>query len=165
MDEENKFLEAYEKYSDAIFRHCYFRLNADRERAKDMAQETFLRAWKYISEGKKVDNIRAFLYRVATNLIIDHVRKKNFFSLEMIIEKGGEPEMSGELERIRNKTDLNILLKSLQKLKERERQVIVLRYIDDLSLAEISEVTGDSEGAIATRIHRSVKKLKERFGQ
>ena len=77
---EQLFFEAYEAYADAIFRHCYFRLN-DRELAKDMMQEAFTRTWEYVQNGNNPTNIRAFIYRVASNLIIDHYRKKKSYSL------------------------------------------------------------------------------------
>ena len=74
------FTKAYDELSDAIFRHCWFRIG-DRERAKDLMQETFTKSWQYISRGEKVDNLKAFLYRVANNLIIDEYRKKKELSL------------------------------------------------------------------------------------
>jgi len=72
---EKEFLDAYEKYADAIYRHCYFRVY-NKELAEDLTQETFIKTWKYIVEGKEVKNIKSFLYRVAVNLIIDNSRKK-----------------------------------------------------------------------------------------
>src|SRR3989338_11402702 len=89
-DKEQQCLEADTQRSDAIFRYCYYRV-FDREKAKDYVQETYLRPWKYLAEGRKVDNIRAFLYRTATNLIIDESRKKKATSLDQIIEKGFVP--------------------------------------------------------------------------
>ena len=75
-DESNdqEFVEWYNTYSDAIFRHCYFRLKGDRETAKEFVQETFIRTWKY-RKTHEIHNIRAFLYRVATNLIINESRR------------------------------------------------------------------------------------------
>ena len=72
---DKEFLAAYDEYSDALFRHCMIRVR-DRDVAKDIVQETFSRTWLYLSEGKKVEYIRAFLYRVANNLIVDGARKK-----------------------------------------------------------------------------------------
>ena len=75
------FSDAYEEYKDAIFRHCYFH-TFDREQAKDAMQETFIKTWQYLESGHKIDNLRAFLYKVATNLIINAARKKKSVSLE-----------------------------------------------------------------------------------
>ena len=85
-----QFTKAYDELSDAIFRHCWFRIG-DRERAKDLMQETFTKSWQYISRGEKVDNLKAFLYRVANNLIIDEYRKKKELSLDNLMVEGFEP--------------------------------------------------------------------------
>ena len=77
-DREVKFLEAYDQYSDAIFRYCYYRVY-DREKAKDCVQEAYCRTWKYMESGKEIENLRALLYRIATNIIIDDSRKKKEF--------------------------------------------------------------------------------------
>jgi len=71
---EEDFATAYDLYADAIFRHCYFRVN-DREKAVDLMQETFMKTWEYLASGKKVTNLRAFLYRSANNLIVDQARR------------------------------------------------------------------------------------------
>ncbi|TSC67200.1 MAG: RNA polymerase, sigma-24 subunit, ECF subfamily [Parcubacteria group bacterium Gr01-1014_66] len=59
------FDNAYAQYADAIFHHCFFRI-LDRERALEIMQETFMRAWNYLSQGKKIMHFRSFLYWAAT---------------------------------------------------------------------------------------------------
>ena len=73
--EEKAFLEAFESYSDALFRHASFRIS-DRERAYDLTQDTFLKAWDYLAGGGTVKQYKSFLYRILHNLIIDEYRKK-----------------------------------------------------------------------------------------
>ena len=82
---EQKFLKAYDEYSDAIFRHCYFRVS-DREKAKDLTQDTFTKTWEYVLKNGEVTDLRAFLYKVANNLIIDTYRKKKEDSLDDMME-------------------------------------------------------------------------------
>ena len=72
---EKAFLEAYDTLSDAIFRQCYFRC-FDRELARELTQECFMRTWEKLAEGAEIKNIKAFLYRVAGNLVIDNARRK-----------------------------------------------------------------------------------------
>src|ERR1043165_1036473 len=83
---EKEFLDAYKQHADAIFRHCYFRVY-NKDLAEDLTQDTFIKTWKYISEGKEIKNIKAFLYKVAVNLIIDHSRKKTALVLDDLKEK------------------------------------------------------------------------------
>src|SRR3989344_6105879 len=125
--EPEEFLRAYDKYADAIFRHCYFRLS-DRELAQDTAQETFTRTWKYIADGGDVKNIRAFLYREAHNLIIDEWKRKKAVSLEELAENGFDPKEE-------NNVEIAIVFDARERVKvsalfyKPYREVVVMRYI------------------------------------
>ncbi len=165
MDYEKIFLEAYDKYADAIFRHCYFHLARGREEAKDLTQETFSRAWKYMAGGHKVENLRALLYRIATNLIIDTIRRKRAISLDELTEKGFEIGTTQERELIEKKADINILLSCLSDLDQKYREVVVLRYIDDLAVNHIAEIIGETENNVSVKIHRALDKLREIFSK
>ena len=73
---EQQFLDAYDAYADAIFRFVILRLR-DRDAAKDLLQDVFVRTWDYLRAGKEVREMRPFLYQVARNLIIDNLRKSH----------------------------------------------------------------------------------------
>lgn len=152
---ERKFLKAYDELSDAIFRHCYFRV-FNRERAKELMQETFMRAWENIGE---VQNLKAFLYKVANNLIIDESRKKKAVSLEDMQEEGFDiPD--DKKDRPMNILAGKELIKILERLDPKYRQVIMMRYLDDLSPKEIAEATGESENNVSVRIYRGMEQLR-----
>ena len=161
---EQVFFEVYDTYADAIFRHCYFRVN-DRELAKDLMQETFTRTWEYMQNGKNPENLRAFLYRVATNLVIDHYRKKKAYSLEELAEKTGFDPPLDLTEYILNTVDAKRALALLPQLTELYRSVLVLRFVDDFSPKEIAAITGESENTISVRINRGARKLRELMEQ
>ncbi|OGN08124.1 MAG: hypothetical protein A3J46_06270 [Candidatus Yanofskybacteria bacterium RIFCSPHIGHO2_02_FULL_41_11] len=153
------FTKAYDELSDSIFRHCWFRIG-DRERAKDLMQETFTKSWQYISRGEKVDNLKAFLYRVANNLIIDEYRKKKELSLDNLMVEGFEPGFD-DRRKNEQEIDARFILGVVNRLDEKYREAVLMRYIDDLSPKEIAEVTGESENNISVRIHRGLSQLKE----
>src|SRR5437016_3353518 len=94
-DLEKQFLDTYSAYSDQIFRFIFFKLN-DREKAKDFTQEAFMKTWIHISQDGNPDNVRAFLYRVAGNLVVDEYRKRSRTlpnaSLDELMEDGFEPK-------------------------------------------------------------------------
>ncbi|MBI2644130.1 MAG: RNA polymerase sigma factor [Candidatus Wildermuthbacteria bacterium] len=159
----DEFIKAYDTYANAIFRHCYFRL-FDRELANDLVQETFIHTWRYIIAGKEIKNIRAFLYRVANNLVIDYSRKKKTVSLDRLQEKGYDPSLDVR-DKIGWVIDAKSIVQNLVQLEEKYRDVILMRYIDELSPKEIAEILQESENAISVRIHRGVQKLKEVIGQ
>ena len=154
-----QFTKAYDDLSDAIFRHCWFRIG-DRERAKDLMQDTFIKSWQYITEGMEVNNLKAFLYRVANNLIIDEYRKKKELSLYNLMAEGFEP---GFDERNRNEAgiDAKLALSVINKLDDKYREAVLMRYVDELSPKEIASITGESENNVSVKIHRGLKQLKE----
>ena len=153
------FTKAYDELSDSIFRHCWFRIG-DRERAKDLMQETFTKSWQYISRGEKVDNLKAFLYRVANNLIIDEYRKKKELSLDNLMAEGFEPGVD-DRKKNEQEIDARFVLGVVNQLDEKYREAVLMRYIDDLSPKEIAQAVGESENNISVRIHRGLSQLKE----
>ncbi|TSC79220.1 MAG: RNA polymerase sigma-70 factor, ECF subfamily [Candidatus Peregrinibacteria bacterium Gr01-1014_25] len=160
---ESAFLAAYEEHADAIFRHCAFRL-FNRERAKELMQDTFCKAWEYIAKGNDIDNVKAFLYRTADNLIVDEVRRRERrpeTSLEDLMESGWEPP-ADDTQSPQDATELSRIRDALTQVEEPYRSALVMRYVDGLSPAEIAEMTGESPNTISVRLHRGLKSLRSR---
>ncbi len=162
---EEQFLKVYEKYADAIFRHCYFRIS-DKHTAQDLTQAAFERTWKYIAEGNEIDNIKAFLYRVANNLLVDTYRKRDTnktSSLEYLEEEKGWQKQSTENteENVAKKINTEGVLKYIERLTPEYRQVIVMKYIDDMKVKEIATTLNESQNSTSVRLHRAINKLKK----
>ncbi len=157
---EKEFLEAYTLYADSIYRHCYFRVY-NKELAEDLTQETFIKTWKYIGEGKEIKNIKAFLYRVAVNLIIDHSRKKTALVLDDIKEKEASLRLYNMETKVVESFEAKEIMGIIDQLDEKYRQVIVLRYINELSPSEIAHILEESPNAVSVRLNYAMKKLKE----
>jgi len=157
--QEKQFTEAFESLSDALFRHSFFRVS-NREVALDLVQETFMKTWNHISIGNEIENIKAFLYRVVNNLIIDYYRKSKSSSLDNLLDGGFDPQGDGA-DSIVASSEISLIKKGLSFLPEKDREVIVMRYVDGLSLQEISRTLEESENAISVRLHRALKKAKE----
>lgn len=159
LKQEKQLWEAYEAYSDALFRHCYFRMY-DRELAKDLVQEAFSRAWSsYLVEDKEVSNLRALLYRILNNLIVDEVRRKKPVPIDTLEEEISQPTNLPEI--IGNTLAGEKVMKLLDKLDGKYQEVIVMNFIDGLSPKEISAIIGESENVVSVRIHRGLKKIRE----
>lgn len=160
QDIEKEFLASYDANADALFRHCYFRVYDD-ELAKDLVQETFCRTWTYIAKGKEVQNIRAFLYRVLRNVIVDHQRKKSSVSLDKITEKGFYPDqVKKSPDEIERKAIANEVIQKLELLDEPYRELMQMKFIDDLTSKEMAVILGLSENTVSVRIHRGIKKMR-----
>ncbi len=154
-----EFANAYDEFADAIFRHCYFRV-FNRDKAKDLMQETFVKVWRYVAMGNDIDNLRAFLYKTATNLIIDDSRKKREASLDQLQEEGLEPQFDHQT-RIENKIEVERLLKILNQVDEKYREVITMRYVDDLKPEEIAKIIGETANNVSVRLNRGIQKVRE----
>lgn len=157
------FIKHYDAYADVLFRHCFLRIY-DREQAKDLVQEIFLRAWRYTQKGNQVENMRALLYRIANNLIIDEARKRKSSggtpsSMEDLVEAGHEPfrDIRAQLTA---KIEVGLLQKTLAQLADDDRRIILLRYMDDLEPREIAEILNESPNVTSVRLHRAIKKLQ-----
>ena len=153
--------QAFDEFSDAIFRHCAYRC-FDRERAKELMQEVFMKAWDYLVSGKDIDNVQAFLYRVANNLLIDEARrqkKRTGVSFEDMQEEGFDIE--GEDGRD-NATvfDAKAVAQVLYELEEPYRTAMILRYIDELSPKELASVLNETANTISVRLNRGMKMLR-----
>ena len=162
-DKEQQFLTAYDNYSDAIFRYCYYRV-FDRDKAKDCVQEAYCRTWKYLSNGKEVENIRAFLYKTARNVIIDESRKKKASSLDQIMEKGFSPKTDPR-EKTQDYFTGQEIIHMVKSLDEKYREVILMKYVDDLSTQEIAMALDETENNVYVRISRGLEKVKELLRQ
>jgi RNA polymerase sigma-70 factor (ECF subfamily) len=156
---ETEFLAAFDEHSDALFRHCFIRVR-DRELAKDIVQETFTRTWDYLGKGKKVEHLRAFLYRVANNLIVDSSRRKRSTSLDTMIDEDGFEVADENTVNPADIPDARLAMKLLATLDEMYRSVIVLRFIDGLTPKEIAQTLGVTENVVSVRIYRGIEKLK-----
>jgi len=155
---KQSFLESYELYSDAIFRYAYMK-TSDRNKALDIAQDTFTRAWEYASKGEPVLNMRALLYRIAHNLIVDEYRKKSTVSLDAMMEEGFDYG-ANNTERMIDQFDARDVIKLVDQIDPKYRDVVMWRYIDEMSVKEIADITGDTENTVSVRIHRGIEKLK-----
>ena len=162
MDKEAQFLKAFDDYADALFKHCFFRVS-DREAAKDLVQESFTRAWDHLARGKEVRDYRAFLYRIANNLIVDFYRKKKAVSLENISDAEKNALFYDERGEREIEDDARRVLLEIRKLPEDYQKVVAMRYVEGLTPKEIAALTGESENVISVRIHRGAEKLRAIF--
>jgi RNA polymerase sigma-70 factor (ECF subfamily) len=160
---EKNFLSAYDNYSAAILRYIFFKVN-DMDVAEDLAQETFFKTWQYIvSRKQEIKNIKTFLYKVANNLIIDHYRQKPraTISLDEVSQKNMsyEPKQEKEAEQ---KISTALVKEYLSKLEKEQQEMIYWRYVDEMSINEISKITGKTPNNVRVNIHRVMKILREK---
>ncbi|HEV8666576.1 MAG TPA: RNA polymerase sigma factor [Candidatus Paceibacterota bacterium] len=165
---EQKFKDAFERYSDELFRHASMRLS-DRDRAEELTQDAFMRTWDYVRKGGEVRDLRPFLYQTLRNLIIDEYRKAKIHSLDSMLENAESGQMEAMLpqddtntiEAAMERLDAKEALRRVDELSEVYREVVLLRYVEGLSPKEIGAIVGESENVVSVRIHRALKKMRD----
>lgn len=156
-----EFADAYEEFADAIFRHCTYRC-FDRERGKELMQEVFMKAWDYLVSGKDIDNVQAFLYKTANNILIDEARrakKRTVVSFEDMTEQGFDIEGENGNDQA-TIFDAKAVAEVLHELEEPYRTAIIMRYIDELTPKEIAELLSETANVVSVRINRGMKMLQ-----
>jgi len=162
------------KYRERIFGVVY-NLTSNREDASDLTQDSFIKAFQAINRFQGHCSFFTWLYKIAVNTTLSHLRKnkmRSFFSFEKLNEEGASAEV---LEQLTDKRggDRDAFLRelqeklneALQKLSIPHRTVITLYEIDGLSHSEIAEIMGCSEGTVRSRLHYAKQFLQGELGQ
>jgi len=158
-DLRKTFSKIYDKYIDKIYRFIFLKVSSQ-EIAQDLTSETFLRGWESFKNGTKIENPQAFLYRIARNLVTDHYREKGRTQV-VSAEYASivDPRINLE-ERANLNSDLEEIKRGLVKIKDEYQDVIIYRYLNELSIPEIAKVMDKSEGTVRVLLHRALKSLK-----
>jgi RNA polymerase sigma-70 factor (ECF subfamily) len=164
------FEKIYRKESDAIFRFCLIRVS-DREQAMDITEEAFLRLWQNLLIGKEIVNIKAFLFTVTRNLIIDWYRKKKSIPFKDMKDNtineedlGYDPSDEMTTNILETGAEGRYLIEKINELNKTYRQPVYLRFVEDLSPREIGKILDISENAVSVRINRGLLELRKKAG-
>lgn len=122
-----------------------------------------MKAWTHISKGGEMTNEQAFLYKIAGNAVIDFHRKKKSQSLDAMQESVGFDVATDEHKRTPEILDGQRVINQINELPEEYRDVLLMRYVEDMKVKDIAESLGERENTISVRINRGLAKLKETF--
>jgi RNA polymerase sigma-70 factor (ECF subfamily) len=166
--DKEAFIEVYDDHVGEIYRFVYFKIGR-KEEANDLTSMIFLKAWNHIQNNSLEDakTLRALLYKVARNSIVDYYRETGnklrvTASLDdeenriEVVDEGIGPQ-----ERMDREADLELIKSKLPLLKEEYREVIIMKFINDLTLEEIAEISGKNKGNVRVLLHRALSALKE----
>lgn len=162
------FEQIVNTYQERIFRMAYYRTSS-RMDAEDLTQDIFIKAFNGLPTLKDLERFRPWLYSIAVNRIRDFQKKKRLF-----VFFGVEGERKGlEVSDIKihdNPQGVNDLMRQefwrqlrslMKKLSRWEREVFLLKYLDQLTIREISQVLNKSESAVKTHLYRAIEKFKK----
>lgn len=151
------FDELYDLYWRRLHRYLLTKLPRP-EDATEIASEVFLRAWEYMTSSR-VENVTGLVYRIARNLVADFYRTQK--ATEVLEEYEAVLAAPGSIEKdamVKNETEQ--LLIHLKSLKEEYREVIVLRFLNEMDIAEIAEALEKTSNHVRVTLHRALKSLR-----
>jgi RNA polymerase sigma-70 factor (ECF subfamily) len=157
--DQEAFAQLYEEHFDRIYRYLALRIGNEME-AEDMTQQVFLNALQSISSFRwQGVPFSAWLYRIAHNQVVDHLRKKKKHASvpldESLATADESPHSAAE-----RKMDIEQLLQATKRLTEAQREVISLRFTSELSIAEVAKVMGKNQGAVKALQHSAIAALR-----
>lgn len=169
--DQNAFSQLVDLYQEKLY-HMAYRMLSNRQEAEDVVQDTFLRVYNNLEKYDDTMKFSTWIYRIATNLCIDRLRKrKPIYSLDaessdyegldgysMIPSDNRTPES----ELLISETQ-RIIHQAIDTLPPKYKSVMILRYIHELSLQEVGEVLDMPVTTIKTRVHRGREFLRKKL--
>ena len=151
----------FERYHVRIF-NFLLKMTNDRDASQDITQEVFYKVIKYRKSYKK-GKFSSWIYTIARNIFSDHYQsKKNKDQRLDEIEHKIEQEVSSTVEKSEIREQLN---KALEKLNQSDRELVIMNRYQGIKYQEIAEITGSTAGAVKTKVHRAIHKLKDHYQQ
>ena len=153
----DKASDLYNRYSKRLYNY-FVKISLDRDAGYDMMQNTFLRLIKYKHTYDQDKPFQAWIYQIARNVFADHLRKnKVLYSDYQQVENLGELDSSESDEKYEQE---RLLDKSLAKLSDGAREILVMSRYQNMKYEEIAETRGITVAAVKVKVHRAIKKLR-----
>ncbi|QFR38927.1 RNA polymerase sigma factor [Candidatus Gracilibacteria bacterium 28_42_T64] len=157
------YIDCYNQYKNKIFSYFYYNLGKDRELAEDLTSETFLKGYDKIDSYDDTFSFSTWIFKIARNKLIDHYRKDTSdvsingdenLDIEEFIKYEGD-----FTRKIDTEFDMKQVYMALDKIPETYKDYIVMKYLNEFSTKEISNITGKSEANIRKIISRGLERL------
>ena len=159
------FEELYDNNADDIYRFIYFK-TGKKEDASDLSSLVFLKTWEYIQKNTISQNktLRALIYKIARNVVVDYYREKRPDNISIddeenridVIDEGHDLLIDVDI-----KNEYDDLISKVMELKNEYREILIMRFVNELSLDEIADVTGKKKLNIRVTLHRAITALKD----
>lgn len=162
------FSQAYDQYVEKIYRFVFLKVNSS-EIAEDLTSETFVKGWQAFQQRfqensvNQIENLQAFLYQIARNLVVDYYRDKDKLVV-VPAEAVADPRL--DIESMANqRSDLEMVRQALASLNQDYQDVIIWHYLDDLSIPEVAKLLDRTEPATRVLLSRALKSLRQTLPQ
>lgn len=154
------FTRIYDLHFDKIYRYIYVKVHSQAE-AEDLTQDVFIKAYEAIKSYKWRDlPFTAWLYKIAHNRVIDHIRKTSK-EKKASLDEAGAIVGSDPVYMTEQNFEIYQLKEALQKLPDAQREVATLRFMSELSISEVAMTLGKSEGTVKALQFNAVASLRK----
>lgn len=151
------FQTLYMRHLDAIYRYFFYQTK-DKFLAEDLAQDVFIKVWRAIDHyDEERGAFTSWMYRIAHNLLIDHYRGKKTLSLKEGLEASYSEDW---LEKLDRSEKIQKIKGALEDLPDDYKEVVTLRFFEDLSVEETAQIVDKSEENVRVIQHRAIRKLR-----
>jgi RNA polymerase sigma-70 factor (ECF subfamily) len=165
------FEQLIDRFQGDIYRMIYYRIRA-RMDTEDLTQDVFVRAYRNISRIREPDKFRGWLFTIAVNRINDYLRKKRVRSIFKSSDEGTDvqpvatdfQDPPDALEQVLKEDFWRHVGRIAKKLSKMEREVFMLRFLDNLNINEIAQILKKSESTVKTHLYRALAKFKKEKG-
>lgn len=156
-----EFTRYYEQHKNAIFNYILYRIGFDRDTAEDLTSEIFLKAFEYFASYDTSRPFKNWIFTIAHNHLVNYyTTKRETLPLEDVTELVKTASATDTLE---NHMTIEKILMLMTKLPPAQRDLIIMRYVNDLSNREIAEILHKEEGALRTALSRALTALRQQY--
>lgn len=154
------FGKLYQYYVDALYRYAFFRVGQKKEVAEDVVADTFTKTWEKL-DTFKTGSFQAWIYMILKNTLVDYYRKESKIQVGLDEEKADERDQLEE--KVLRSLECQEAVAAIKMLTEDQQEVLLLKFVEDMSNKEIADVTGKNEAAIRALQHRGLEQLRKHF--
>ena len=152
----------FDRYNVKIY-NFFLRLTRNKEISEDLTQNVFCRIISYKSSFQDESKFRPWIYQMARNVHIDHYHKNKFVMQDIELNESIFNDIPDALEEMAKQEKYKALHEAISQLNSEQQELIELSRFQGLKYDEISEITGNSVGAIKVKFHRAMNKLREHY--
>lgn len=155
-------VDLFNELNESLYNYFFFRVFYNKEVAEDLTSELFIKIWEKRTQFDSTkSNLKTWVYSIARNHLIDFIRKEAKENNKITINNNFLSNLQGS-SNVEDSQLYEFIIKSLSKISDLERELIVLRYIVCLEITEIAEIQKKSYEATKVAIYRAIQKLKNR---
>ena len=157
VENEAEFARCYNDNADSLFRFFLYKVS-DKNIALDLLQDDFSKLWQAYLAGQKINSCQSWLYKVGSNSVIDWYRRKKNLSLDVLMEAHMDFSVSEDPTYFQAEKSQAIHL--FNKLSAADRQILTLRFVDDLPIKNIAKIFAVKPANVSLKIHRALERLR-----